>query len=245
MLELTGLTAGYHGGTVLHDLDLTVPAGSVHAIVGHNGAGKTTLVHTVAGFIRPSAGSVRLGGRDITGQPAHTVARAGIGLVPQGRRVFAGLTVAEHLRLSHRPPGRGDATRPSEWSPARVLELLPRLGERRGNRGTDLSGGEQQMLALARALLGSPSVLLLDEPTEGLAPGLAKQIYALVGTLAQEGIAVLLVSPSPAQAAECARTVTVLTSGRVTLQVDGADAREDPTALHEALELAPVRSAAR
>ncbi|MFD4698061.1 ABC transporter ATP-binding protein [Streptomyces niveus] len=245
MLELTGLTAGYHGGTVLHDLDLTVPAGSVHAIVGHNGAGKTTLVHTVAGFIRPSAGSVRLNGRDITGQPAHTVARAGIGLVPQGRRVFAGLTVAEHLRLSHRPPGRGDATRPSEWTPARVLELLPRLGERRGNRGTDLSGGEQQMLALARALLGSPSVLLLDEPTEGLAPGLAKQIYALVGTLAQEGIGVLLVSPSPAQAAECARTVTVLTSGRVTLQVDGADAREDPTALHEALELAPVRSAVR
>ncbi|MFC8828339.1 ABC transporter ATP-binding protein [Streptomyces sp. NPDC057137] len=245
MLELTGLTAGYHGGTVLHDLDLTVPAGSVHAIVGHNGAGKTTLIHTVAGFMRPSAGSVRLNGQDVTGHPAHKVARAGIGLVPQGRRVFAGLTVAEHLRLSHRPPGRGDATRPSEWTPARVLELLPRLGERRNNRGTDLSGGEQQMLALARALLGSPSVLLLDEPTEGLAPGLAKQIYELVSTLAEEGIAVLLVSPSPAQAAECARTITVLTSGRVTLRVDGADARTDPTALHEALELTPVRSAAR
>ncbi|MFC8076511.1 ABC transporter ATP-binding protein [Streptomyces sp. NPDC057307] len=245
MLELTGLTAGYHGGTVLHDLDLTVPAGSVHAIVGHNGAGKTTLIHTVAGFMRPSAGSVRLNGREVTGHPAHKVARAGIGLVPQGRRVFAGLTVAEHLRLSHRPPGRGDATRPSEWTPARVLELLPRLGERRNNRGTDLSGGEQQMLALARALLGSPSVLLLDEPTEGLAPALAKQIYELVSTLAEEGIAVLLVSPSPAQAAECARTITVLTSGRVTLRMDGADARTDPTALHEALELTPVRSAAR
>ncbi|WP_329381578.1 ABC transporter ATP-binding protein [Streptomyces sp. NBC_01716] len=245
MLELTGLTAGYHGGTVLHDLDLTVPAGSVHAIVGHNGAGKTTLVHTVAGFIRPSAGSVRLNGQEMTGQPAHKVARAGIGLVPQGRRVFAGLTVAEHLRLSYRPPGRGDTTRPSRWTPERVLELLPRLGERRGNRGTDLSGGEQQMLALARALLGSPSVLLLDEPTEGLAPLLVKQVYELVGTLADEGIAVLLVSPSPAQAAECARTVTVLTSGRVTLRVDGADARTDPTALHEALELTPVRGAAR
>ncbi|MFI6082444.1 ABC transporter ATP-binding protein [Streptomyces sp. NPDC051217] len=245
MLELTGLTAGYHGGTVLHDLDLTVPAGSVHAIVGHNGAGKTTLVHTVAGLIRPSAGSVRLNGREMTGQPAHKVARAGIGLVPQGRRVFAGLTVAEHLRLSYRPPGRGDTTRPSRWTPERVLELLPRLGERRGNRGTDLSGGEQQTLALARALLGSPSVLLLDEPTEGLAPLLAKRVYELVGTLAREGIAVLLVSPSPAQAAECARTVTVLTSGRVTLRVDGADARTDPTALHEALELTPVRTAAR
>ncbi|MFD7288192.1 ABC transporter ATP-binding protein [Streptomyces sp. NPDC059863] len=240
MLELTGLTAGYHGGTVLHDLDLSVPAGTVHAIVGHNGAGKTTLVHTVAGLIRPGSGTVRLDGRDVTGQPAHRIARAGIGLVPQGRRVFAGLTVAEHLRLSHRPPRRGDTSHRSVWTPARVLELLPRLGERQGNRGADLSGGEQQMLALARALLGSPNVLLLDEPTEGLAPVLVRQVHALVTTLADEGIAVVLVSPSPAQAAECAHTLTVLTSGRATLRLDGADARTDPTALHAALELAPA-----
>ncbi|MGC5395417.1 ABC transporter ATP-binding protein [Streptomyces sp. DT20] len=240
MLEITGLTAGYQGGTVLHGLDLSVPAGTVHAVVGHNGAGKTTLVHTVAGLMRPDAGTVRLGGRDVTGQPAHRIARAGIGLVPQGRRVFAGLTVAEHLRLSHRPPRRGDTGRPSVWTPARVLELLPRLGERRGNRGADLSGGEQQMLALARALLGSPSVLLLDEPTEGLAPALVRQVHELVTTLAAEGIAVLLVSPSPDRAAECADTLTVLTSGRVALRQDGADARTDASALHAALELAPT-----
>lgn len=241
MLELSGVSAGYHGGTVLHGVDLSVPAGSVHAVVGHNGAGKTTLVHTVAGLLRPSAGRVRLGGREVTGLPAHRIARAGIGLVPQGRRVFAGLTVAEHLRLAHRPP-RGGAARPSLWTPARVLELLPRLGERRGHRGASLSGGEQQMLALARALLGSPGVLLLDEPTEGLAPALVEQVDALVSTLAGEGLAVLLVSPSPAQALRCAGRLTVLTSGRVTLRMDGEEARADPSALTAALELAPVRS---
>ncbi|MEU0135002.1 ABC transporter ATP-binding protein [Streptomyces sp. NPDC006296] len=240
MLELTGLTAGYHGGTVLHGLDLSVPAGTVHAVVGHNGAGKTTLVHTVAGLMRPSAGSVLLDGLDVTGLPAHRIARAGIGLVPQGRRVFGGLTVAEHLRLSSRPPRRDAAARPVVWTPARVLELLPRLGERLGNRGTDLSGGEQQMLALARALLGSPRVLLLDEPTEGLAPGLVRQVHSLVTRLADEGLAVLLVSPSPAQAAECAHTLTVLTSGRTALRTGGEEARADGSALQAALELAPL-----
>ncbi|MGW2590899.1 ABC transporter ATP-binding protein [Streptomyces sp. NPDC001515] len=240
MLELTGLTAGYHGGTVLHGLDLSVPAGAVHAVVGHNGAGKSTLVHTVAGLIRPGAGTVRLDGQDVTGWPPHRIARAGIGLVPQGRRVFAGLTVAEHLRLSYRPPRRGDTTRPSVWTPARVLELLPRLGERRSHRGSALSGGEQQMLALARALLGSPRVLLLDEPTEGLAPALVRQVHDLIATLADEGIAVLLVSPSPVLAAACAGTLTVLTSGRTTLSLDGARVRADPTELNAALELAPA-----
>ncbi|MFJ6490917.1 ABC transporter ATP-binding protein [Streptomyces californicus] len=243
MLELTGLTAGYHGGTVLHGLDLTVDAGSVHAVIGHNGAGKTTLVHTVAGLTRPSTGTVRIDGREVTGQPAHRLARAGIGLVPQGRRVFAGLTVEEHLRLSHRPPRRGDTTRPGVWTPARVLDLLPRLGERRTNRGADLSGGEQQMLALARALLGSPRVLLLDEPTEGLAPVLVRQVHELVVTLAAEGLAVLLVSPSPAQAVASARTITVLTSGRMTLRMSGEDARADPKALRAALELTAAGTA--
>jgi branched-chain amino acid transport system ATP-binding protein len=250
MLELTGLTAGYGGGTVLHELDLTVPTGTVHAVVGHNGAGKTTLVHTVAGLLRPSAGSVRVNGRDVSGRAAHQVARAGIGLVPQGRRVFANLTVGEHLRLSYRPPrpDKGDggraARRERVWTPDKVLELLPGLGERRGHRGADLSGGEQQMLALARALLGTPRVLLLDEPTEGLAPVVVRQIRELIGTLAQEGISVLLVSPSPTLAVQCADTVTVLTSGRVTERLDGGPLRADPGALHAALELTPVTDGA-
>ncbi|MCZ7416535.1 MULTISPECIES: ABC transporter ATP-binding protein [unclassified Streptomyces] len=239
MLELSALTAGYHGGTVLHGLDAEVPAGAVHAVVGHNGAGKTTLVHAVAGLLRPGSGTVRLDGTDVTGWPPHRVARAGIGLVPQGRRVFGSLTVAEHLLLAHRPRRRVSAPG-GEWSVGRVLDLLPRLGERRGHRGAELSGGEQQMLALARALLGSPRVLLLDEPTEGLAPGLTRQVHALVGTLAAEGLAVLLVSPSPESAAACADTVTVLASGRVTARFDGAEVRADQAALHEALAPAPL-----
>lgn len=237
MLELTGLTAGYHGGTVLHGLDLSVPAGTVHAVVGHNGAGKTTLVHTVAGLMRPSAGSVRVDGRDVTGRSRPT-GSPGRGSVSYRRA--AGCSPGSRSTSTCGCPTvrRAGATPPAPvWTPARVLELLPRLGERRGNRGTDLSGGEQQMLALARALLGSPRVLLLDEPTEGLAPVLVRQIDTLVTTLAAEGIAVLLVSPSPAQAAASARTLTVLTSGRTTLRQSGEDARADATALHAALEL--------
>ncbi|NGN65297.1 ABC transporter ATP-binding protein [Streptomyces sp. A7024] len=241
MLRVSGLTAGYHGGTVLHALDLTVPAGTVHAVVGHNGAGKTTLVHAIAGLLRPTAGGVFVDGQQVTGRPTHHIARAGVGLVPQGRRVFAHLTVAEHLRLAHRPPRRPRSG--TAWTPDRVLELLPRLGERLGHRGGDLSGGEQQMLALARALLGTPRVLLLDEPTEGLAPVLVGQIRKLIVALADDGIAVLLVSPSPGLAAACARTITVLTSGRVTDRLDGAAARANPAQLHEALALAPAAKA--
>lgn len=237
MLRINGLTAGYHGSTVLHGLDLTVPEGTVHALVGHNGAGKTTAVHTVAGLITPRTGHIALDGVELTGRPAHRIARAGVGLVPQGRRVFAGLTVAEHLRLSHRPPPRGDRDGRALWDRDRVLELLPRLAERRGNRGADLSGGEQQMLALARALLGSPRVLLLDEPTEGLAPVVVDQINTLIGALADEGMAILLVSPSPTVAALRADTVTVLTSGRLTARLEGSEVRADPSVLHDALAL--------
>jgi branched-chain amino acid transport system ATP-binding protein len=244
MLELSGLTAGYAGSTVLHGLDLTVAAGTVHAVVGHNGAGKTTLVHTVAGMLRPMSGTVRLDGTDVAGKPTHVLARAGLGLVPQGRRVFRGVTVAEHLRLAHRPlRGRDPGGKAAEWTPARILELFPRLAERRRHRGADLSGGEQQMLALARALLGNPRVLLLDEPTEGLSPALARQVRELVTASAGAGTAVLLVSPSPAPAASCATTLTVLTSGRVTARITGEAARSDPDTLHRALELTPSRRA--
>jgi branched-chain amino acid transport system ATP-binding protein len=233
-LAVTGLRAGYRGGgTVLHGAGLAVAAGEVHAIVGANGAGKTTLIHTIAGLLRPSAGRILAGGRDVTGWPAHRRTRAGLGLVPQGRRVFAGVTVAEHLALAYRrSPG---------WTVGEVLELLPQLAARPRHRGEQLSGGEQQMLAIARALLTQPRVLLLDEPTEGLAPVLAGQIRDLVTRLAAGGLAILLAAPYPDL--EVADRVTALAAGRIVTTMDAASARAGPERLRAAL--APAGAARR
>ncbi|WP_371502032.1 ABC transporter ATP-binding protein [Kitasatospora sp. NBC_00374] len=228
MLETHSLRAGHHGGTVLHGVDLAVGPSSVHAVLGPNGAGKTTLLNTLAGLVPVASGRIGLAGTDVTGLPAHRRARAGIGLVPQGRRVFASLTVAEHLAVSHR-------RRPTAWTPARVLDLLPRLGERLHQRADHLSGGEQQMLALARTLLTGPRVLLLDEPTEGLAPVIAAEVLALAGRLAADGLAVLLAAPRPAQVLPVADRITVLGTGRITLTLDGATARRDPARVLAAL----------
>jgi branched-chain amino acid transport system ATP-binding protein len=207
MLTLDGVVAGYGGGQVLHGIGLAVPAGSVTALVGPNGAGKTTLVHAVAGLVPVAAGTVELAGTVLSGQPPHRVARAGVGLVPQGRRVFASLTVAEHFTLAGRRPG--------EWDTARVLGLFPRLRDRLRHRGAQLSGGEQQMLAIARALLRQPRLLLLDEPCEGLAPDLARRIRRLVRELAGEGMTVLLVEQGPEVVLDVADRVAVLDHGRV------------------------------
>jgi branched-chain amino acid transport system ATP-binding protein len=190
-------------------VSLQVPPGSVIAVVGPNGAGKTTLVHTVAGLVPVSGGTVRLGGAVLSGRPAHRIARAGVGLVPQGRRVFAGLTVAEHFALARGRRG------PRHWDVPRILDLFPRLAARLRHRGDQLSGGEQQMLAIARALLREPRLLLLDEPCEGLAPDLAARIRALVGELARSGMAILLVEQGLDIVPEVAGRVAVLDHGRL------------------------------
>jgi branched-chain amino acid transport system ATP-binding protein len=250
MLRISGLSAGYDGGEVLHGVDLSVPAGTVHAIVGRNGAGKTTLVRAVAGQLRPYTGLVRVHDRDLTGRPAHRVARAGVALVPQGRRVFPSLTVAEHLRLADRR-GLADGRlavrgrEPAAWTVPRVLGLLPRLGERLRHRGDQLSGGEQQMLAIGRALLTQPTVLLLDEPCEGLAPGLAARITGLVGDLASAGMSVLLVEQQLARAADVAARVTVLDYGRVALTCPAAEVRADPGPAEALLSITHDRTPTR
>ncbi len=231
MLHLVDVHAGYGGGTALHGIDLVVDPGTVHAVVGHNGAGKTTLVHVVAGLHRAAAGRILLDGRDLTAAPPHVRARVGIGLVPQGRRVFGSLTVAEHLAIAYRRRAQG------AWTPERVLALLPQLAARLTHRGRELSGGEQQMLALARALLTAPRLLLLDEPTEGLAPAVAARIEGLIRTLAGTGLTMLLTAPQPTLPLAVADRVTVLVAGRVAATFDATEARTDPSGLSAVLGL--------
>jgi branched-chain amino acid transport system ATP-binding protein len=202
MLRIDNLTAGYHGGTVLHHLTLTISAGRVHTVAGHNGTGKTTLLHTIAGLHPPTSGHLHLAGQQITTWPAYRRARAGIALVPQGRRIFPHLTVAEHLTIAHRP---------GPWTRQHVLDLLPQLATRHRHRGAQLSGGEQQMLAIARALLTQPRLLLLDEPVEGLAPQPAARIRQLINQLAEAGLTILLTSPQADPTHHATGQVTTLT----------------------------------
>ena len=210
-LTVTGLHAYYGESHVLQGVDLEVGPGEAVAIVGRNGAGKTTTISAIAGLVRARAGSVSVAGTELRGAPAHRVARAGVALVPQGRRIFADLSVRENLLLAARPV-------PGGWDEGRVLELFPSLARRLTNRGDELSGGEQQMLAIGRALLRNPALLLLDEPSEGLAPKLVEQVGdALVG-LRSTGLALLLVEQNLALATRVGERLYVMNKGRVVWQ---------------------------
>lgn len=212
LLSIRGLRSGYAGGVVLGGVDLDLDTGGTVALLGRNGVGKTTLISTVMGLVRPYEGSVRLDGRELAGARVDVIARAGVGVVPQGRRVFAPLTVDEHLTIASRRPARGP------WTRARVLDLLPRLGERLGHRGDQLSGGEQQMLAIARALLGNPRLLLLDEPSDGLAPVIVAQVGEVIREVSAQGMSVVLVEQNLALALSVARDVAVMQKGVIVHQ---------------------------
>jgi branched-chain amino acid transport system ATP-binding protein len=230
LLDARGLRAGYRQGTVLHGVDLSVARGRILALLGRNGVGKTTLVLAIAGLIRPSAGAVRLGGVEVAGRRPDEIARAGLGLVPQGRRIWPNLTVAEHLALAGR-----HARRPSPGAPAtprhtadELYQLLPRLGERRRQLAGQLSGGEQQMLAIARALVTGPSVVLLDEPSEGLAPLLVDQIGSMIRAMAAAGVAVLLVEQDLHLAFGVADDIAVMARGAIVHRSTTPAFRRDP-----------------
>ena len=189
LLQVQAVHAGYGRTPVLFGVDLQVGPGEIVGLLGRNGMGKTTLVRTVMGLIAPSAGRIVFNGTSIARWPAHRVARLGLALVPEGRQVFGNLSVEEHLSAFE----RNAAGATSAWTPQRLFELFPRLAQRRGHLGGQLSGGEQQMLAIARALVTNPRLLILDEATEGLAPLVREEIWRVLGTLREAGHAMLVI----------------------------------------------------
>jgi branched-chain amino acid transport system ATP-binding protein len=208
VLELADIHTYYGESHVLQGVSLGVPAGRVVAILGRNGAGKTTLVRTTIGFTPARRGVIRFKGDDITRWPPYRTVARGMALVPQGRRVFPSLSVLENLDVARRDGG-------GRWTLARVLELFPRLRERGRNRAGKLSGGEQQMLAIGRALMTNPDLLLMDEPTEGLAPLIVREVGRVIAELKREGLSILLVEQNLALALSVADTVHVLSRGQI------------------------------
>jgi branched-chain amino acid transport system ATP-binding protein len=210
MLEVDGLAAGYGPAQVLFDVSLRVDAGEVVTLLGRNGMGKTTTISTIMGLLPARAGMMRFGGRPLVGLPPYLIAQAGIGLVPEGRQIFPALTVEENLiatavsRLGENP-----------WTLARVYELFPMLVERRGHMGDQLSGGEQQMLAIGRALMTNPKLLILDEATEGLAPLIRAEIWQCLGRLKRAGQAILIVDKHLRALVKLADRHVILEKGHV------------------------------
>jgi branched-chain amino acid transport system ATP-binding protein len=206
-LEVEGVHTYYGESHVLQGISLRVDPGEVLAILGRNGMGKTTLIRTIVGFTPPREGRVLYEGTEITRLPPFRMVALGMALVPQGRRVFPSLSVRENLEVARRGEGR--------WNLEQVYALFPRLGERAGNRANKLSGGEQQMLAIGRALMSNPDLLLMDEPTEGLAPLLVREVGRVIGELKRSGLSILLVEQNLALALSVADRVHVLSRGQI------------------------------
>lgn len=224
-LEIDGLEVAYGRTTALHGVSIMVGEGQVVCLIGANGAGKTTAMRAVSGLVRPRAGRVRFAGRDITGQPAHRIAAAGLRQVPEGRQCFAELTVAENLALgAYLVPGRGEIARRQDG----VLVRFPRLRERLHQLAGSMSGGEQQMLAIGRALMGAPRLLLLDEPSMGLAPLFVEEIFAIIAALKAEGTTILLVEQNASAALDVADHAYVLETGRIVLSGPAAEVASNP-----------------
>jgi len=212
MLHLHDIESGYGAGQVLFGVSLSVPAGHVVSLMGRNGMGKTTTIRTIMGQLPLTAGRILRFGNDQPDQSPFQIARAGIGLVPEGRQIFSNLDVTENLKTFYRPPRDSGG---SHWHYERVLDLFPRLAERRDHAGSHLSGGEQQMLAIGRALMTNPKLLILDEATEGLAPIIRTQIWDCLATLKAEGQSILIIDKNVKAIARLADHHYILDKGRV------------------------------
>ena len=229
MLEVRNLSAGYGQIEVLHGLDFGVKKGQVVTLIGSNGAGKTTTMRALSGMIRAKAGSITLNGQDISGLDSHAVARCGLAHCPEGRRVFATLSVEDNLTLGAFP--RLTGSRPKGDVAAdrdRSFDLFPRLRERRRQLAGTLSGGEQQMLAMGRALMLRPDILLLDEPSMGLAPKLVEEVFRIIRTLKDEQVTMLIVEQFAMTALEVADYAYVMENGRIRFEGPAAQVKADP-----------------
>jgi branched-chain amino acid transport system ATP-binding protein len=218
MLTIEALNAHYGASHILHGVDLRLPEGTVGALLGRNGVGKTTTVRAVMGLVPPTSGRVRLDGVEITGWATHRIARAGVAYVPEGRQIFPDLTVIENIRVAERRPAR-------IWPISRLFGLFPALRERVRNKGAQLSGGEQQMLAIARALVSDPKVLLLDEPSQGLAPLVVRELTGVIRRLSEEGVATLLIEQNVKLAEAVANEINIMVKGRIVYTANPAQYR--------------------
>jgi branched-chain amino acid transport system ATP-binding protein len=228
---------GFYGTAhVLEGVNFSMGAEPV-ALIGRNGMGKSTLCAAIVGLLRSATGSVRLDGEEILGKPAYKIASAGIGYVPQGRRLFQSLTVDEHLQIV-------GAKSSQAWTPNRVYELFPRLGERKNVSGTSLSGGEQQMLAIGRALLTNPKVLIMDEPSEGLAPTIVEGLVQTIKDLAAEGMGLLVVEQNLGVATSLAERQLIMVTGQIATETTAAELAADPAAQRRYLGVEPLADAA-
>ena len=228
LLEVTGLHSYYGDSHILFDVSLRVERNEVVALLGRNGAGKSTTLKSLMGVVKPRAGSVRLDGLEIAGMKSHAIARAGVQLVHEERRIFGTLTVEENLVLA-------GLTAPKRWPLARIYDVFPRLHERRTSRGTDLSGGEQQMLALGRALIRAPKIILLDEPFEGLAPLIVRELVNVCRRLAAEGHTLIVVEQNLAATMALAQRVYILNNGHLAHEGPADDIRAKPEILQRYL----------
>jgi branched-chain amino acid transport system ATP-binding protein len=232
LLELQDVHAAYGLSRVLFGISIEVNEGECVCLLGRNGVGKTTTMRSVMGLTPPSAGHVRFKSRDITGWPPHRVARAGVGFVPEDRRIFAELSVWENLDVARRA-----AARPGHWTVEAIIDLFPLLGELRDRQGGFLSGGEQQMLTIARTLMGNPELLLLDEPSEGLAPLVVEALLAKIGELKAQGLTILLAEQGIEFSLALADRVYVLEKGAVRFAAPSAALKSDRSALDQLLTL--------
>lgn len=231
IIEGRGLHTYYGASHILHGIDLTLHGGEAVGLMGRNGMGKTTLIRTLLGLVAARRGEIRIDGRLMTNAAPHRIARQGIAYVPEGRGIFPNLSVRENLLMAARPGTDGQ----TQWTFERVIETFPRLAERLGHGGQQLSGGEQQMLAIGRALMTNPRLLILDEATEGLAPLIAREIWAILDTIRAAGIAALIVDKNFAAVSAITDRNVILVKGRVVFEGSSGELRSQPELLQQHL----------